>query len=195
MAQHLPQPPQQGQVITVDQLPGLLRPLLAALSGEQEMAIRQLHGQIIELQQFITSAHEEIAAIRPANMRDVEIPGAQDELSAVVAATEEATHAILDSVEGLESLSASLPPGSEEQWNALIVRIYEASNFQDITGQRISKVVNTLRGIELRVSKLATHFPGPELGIMKIASEASLLNGPQLPENAVSQDEVDAMFD
>lgn len=195
MAQHLPMPHLQGDSIPVDQLPGLLRSLLAALSSEQELAIRHLHDQIIELQQFITLAHEEIASIHPANMRDVEIPEAQDELSAVVAATEEATHVILDSVEGLERLSAGLPAESEEHWNALIVRIYEASNFQDITGQRISKVVNTLRGIELRVSKLAAHFPGSALDITEITGGPGLLNGPQLPETAVSQDEVDAMFD
>jgi chemotaxis protein CheZ len=85
-----------------------------------------------------------------------------------------------------------------------VTRIYEACNFQDITGQRISKVVATLKTIETRLVSLAAAVghgggaaakagkPGPQDGAKP--SDADLLNGPQLPQNAKKQDEVDALL-
>ncbi len=195
LALHSPAAYKQGKDIPAAQLPELFRKLFTAICGEQEKAIEVLHVQITELQQFISAAHEEIAAIRPGSMQNIEIPEAQDELSAVVSATEEATNIILDSVEGLESLSASFTGECAEKWQSLIVRIYEASNFQDITGQRIAKVVNTLRGIESRVQKLTAFFPGEDAATSDVTGDMGLLNGPQLPEKAVTQDDIDALFE
>ncbi len=158
--------------------------------------INELHGQIDEMSRFISSAYSEIATMRPHNLREVEIPGATDELHAVVSATEEATNIILDTAEKLEGLSQNLPDQQAQEWQSLVVKIYEASNFQDVTGQRIKKVVATLRGIETRVSKLVTLFPNPDAegDDNEISYEQSLLNGPQMPVAAIDQDDIDAMF-
>lgn len=184
-----------GDMIPAGKLPELLRSVLAALEHSGDTKIDLMRNQVSEMQQFITNARREIAGIRPNAMREVDIPVATDELDAVVAATEAATNAILDSVEKLESVCTGLSSENAAQLETLVVKIYEASNFQDITGQRIGKVVSTLKGIEARVSKLAAVFPDlEEDAAEQKEGEASLLNGPQMPSNANAQDDIDAMF-
>ena len=86
------------------------------------------------------------------------------------------------------------------------MRIYDACNFQDLTGQRINKVLTTLEYIEAKIVKLIKLF-----GFQRDAEEmlnekidkvekkvprknAELLNGPELPNGAPSQDDIDALF-
>jgi len=185
-----------GDMVPIDQLPGILRSLFSALEGNSEPDLEHLRSQIDEMQEFIGSARREISSIRPNAMREVDIPEATDELDAVVMATEEATNAILDSVEKLEGICGSLKGADAEALQSLVMKIYEASNFQDITGQRISKVVNTLQGIEARVTKLVALFPDEDESChVSCDGNKSLLNGPQLPDLANGQDDIDALFD
>ena len=78
--------------------------------------------------------------------------------------------------------------------------MFEACNFQDITGQRISKVVKTLQFIEERVNKMIEIWG--EEGFTDVKqdqeerdAEAALLNGPQLANQGVSQADIDKLFD
>ncbi len=84
-------------------------------------------------------------------------------------------------------------------------RIYEACGFQDITGQRVTKVVKTLKDIEERIDALVAAFgseiekvkaeqPEPEEKEEKKDSDEDLLHGPQLAKDAKSQAEVDALL-
>jgi chemotaxis protein CheZ len=185
-----------GDLVPVDQLSGLLRTVLGELERAVNPDIGTLREQVDEMQDFILNARKEISSIRPNAMREVDIPEATDELDAVVMATEEATTTILDSVEKLESICGVLTGSDAAEINSLVVKIYEASNFQDITGQRISKVVNTLKGIELRVTKLVDLFPGNDaVATDEECSEAALLNGPQMTNVANDQNDIDALFD
>ncbi len=185
-----------GDAILLDKLPGILRDVLSSMANPNEPELEVLRVQVNEMQSFIKNARKEISSIRPNALRDIEIPEATDELDAVVMATEEATHAILDSVEKLEHICVGFTGNQAEELQGLVVRIYEASNFQDVTGQRISKVVNTLQGIETRVTKLIALFPGvDEGGAAGSEGDAKFLNGPQLPQNACAQDDIDALFD
>ncbi len=188
-----------GEMVPVDQLPGLLHAVLAELERLADPNIHTLREQIDEMQDFIVMARREISGIRPNAMREVDIPEATDELDAVVMATEEATTTILDSVEKLERICGVLTGSDAEEINALVVKIYEASNFQDITGQRIGKVVNTLKGIESRVTKIVDLFPGNDAETPDSKDngcpDAALLNGPQLASLANDQDDIDALFD
>ncbi len=185
-----------GDAISVDQLGNILRNIFSILDDAVEPDLNTLRIQFNEMQEFIGNARREISSIRPNAMREVDIPEATDELDAVVAATEEATNTILDSVEKLESICSSLTGSDAAALEALVVKIYEASNFQDITGQRISKVVNTLQGIESRVTKLVALFPGMDETVSEDkAGAASLLNGPQMTSVANDQDDIDALFD
>jgi chemotaxis protein CheZ len=133
------------------------------------------------------------------------------ELDAVVNGTEQATQSILSMVEEIDGIASSLidtaPNEAEREVGRNIqervVKVFEACNFQDITGQRISKVVNTWKFIEGHVDQMMEIWGGitafkefiPEAPPEK-EGDAALLNGPKLEEDAghVSQDDIDALF-
>ena len=77
-------------------------------------------------------------------------------------------------------------------------QIYEACSFQDITGQRITKVVATLKAIETKVAQIVTTFGTSEreVPIAEAAdgAEAALLNGPQHPTVAMDQSDIDKLL-
>jgi chemotaxis protein CheZ len=154
--------------------------------------------EIEDLARLIKNAKREIASIHPDEIRRKHLPTATDELDAIVAATAEATGAILDAAERLSELAIEGDAGA--QVADQVTRIYEACTFQDITGQRITKVVKTLQEIETKVTGIVRVFGGTALAQAplrekKLKGEAALLNGPQLPSGAASQSDIDALFD
>ena len=80
------------------------------------------------------------------------------------------------------------------------MRIYEACSFQDITGQRITKIITTLKSIETKVAQIIATFGGrnPNQPAAAIAppqmDEDELLNGPQLPAMAMDQSDIDKLL-
>ena len=91
--------------------------------------------------------------------------------------------------------------GGTGRLGTIVVKVYEACSFQDITGQRITKVVKALHHIEGRIDALLAVFGAEHLASGEPAQDApptdvaaSLLNGPQLPESANSQADIDALM-
>ena len=80
----------------------------------------------------------------------------------------------------------------------LTMRIFEACSFQDITGQRISKVVAALKMVEQRIERIVgTYAPGSRpVAAARIEDPARdpLLNGPQAPHAAMDQAEIDRLL-
>ncbi len=137
---------------------------------------------------------------------------AADELDAVVEATERAATSILSAVEDIEThasvLKATNKGGDVSDIEAILERtvtLYEACNFQDLTGQRISKIVSVLKFVEDHIDRMIEAWGGLEafrdlmgdVAPSKIDDESSLLNGPKLAEDAghVDQSDIDSLFD
>jgi len=125
------------------------------------------------------------------------------ELDAVVAGAAHAALIILSAAEEIDRtasrLSATLD-GKPEQDLAqnigdLVIRIFEACNFQDLVGQRVSKVTATLAFLEDRNGGALdeTDNAVPERPRGEAGQE---LHGPRLDidRGHVSQDDVDAIF-
>jgi chemotaxis protein CheZ len=81
------------------------------------------------------------------------------------------------------------------------VRVYEACNFQDLAGQRIGKVIVTLRMVEEQLTVMIENcnkVTGAAQPGKAIDSQPSgdLLNGPRLDGAAghASQQDIDLMF-
>ncbi|MEO5372718.1 MAG: protein phosphatase CheZ [Alphaproteobacteria bacterium] len=163
-----------------------------------------------ELQALVNSIHQtkvEIATLRPTTSEVDRLTVVSNELDAVVSATETATQIILDSAEHVDTAATAIQSLSSDpavsrlvdEIKEHVIAIFEACNFQDITGQRITKVVNTLLFIEERVEAMIDiwgrdsfqELPPPEdEGLLD--EDAKLLNGPQL--GAISQDDIDRLF-
>jgi len=159
---------------------------------------RGLFSELESLALFIETAKRDIAALHPEEIRKKHLPTAADELDAIVASTAEATGSILDSAEKLSAIAETLSGPAVDQIVEQVTRIFEACTFQDITGQRITKVVKTLKEIDGKVGELVRAFGsrgGRAARRKGRRGDAALLNGPQLPQNATSQAEIDALFD
>ena len=119
-----------------------------------------------------------------------------DELEEIVTETARAANEIMGAAETVENIALGTDAATREALTAAATRIYEASTFQDITGQRITKVVRALQHIESRVEALSTAC-GSVIGRADDArsGDAALLNGPQLSLNAATQSEIDSLFD
>ena len=157
-----------------------------------------LYEGLARLATIIENARRDIASLRPDEIRQKHLPSATDELDAIVAATATATGDILDAAEKISSMADAV--GSSKLTDE-VTRIFEACSFQDITGQRITKVVRTLKEIEAKVGDLVRAFGsietaagGPDAHGDGPSGDEALLNGPQLPANARSQADIDAIF-
>lgn len=159
-------------------------------------------SELREIAQYIESLKGEIGALRPNELREQSIPLAGQELDAIVSATEKATHSIMECAEAVMAHDAT----DVESYKAFVedrmMIIFEACSFQDITGQRIAKVVETLRLIESRVARFAEALPVVDGDAVVSETERAaaerkqrlILHGPQHESDAIKQDEVDRLF-
>ena len=140
--------------LTRDQVTDIVRQVLGSIEGDISSTDIKFYREIEGLARFIRNAKVEIAAIRPKDITTEHIPHATDQLDAVVGATEEATNKIMDECDHISSLASTLTSEQNEKLTACVTRIYEACNFQDLTGQRITKVVSALKHIEDKIQAL-----------------------------------------
>jgi chemotaxis protein CheZ len=189
-----------------DEIEDVVSEMLSTMEGDLSEMNLKLYAEVESLARYIVNAKSEIAALRPDEIMSDHIPSATDELDAIVGSTEEATNGILQAMESLESLVGEMPPELGEKVTDAVTKVYESCNFQDVTGQRITKVVKALKHIESKVDALVGAF-GEDIAKYKAAhptteskkeqdpmSDAALLNGPQLPDNASKQDDIDALL-
>lgn len=166
-----------------------------------------LRGQLHDLRSSIDKTKQEIAAVRQPGATDDRLLTAALELDAIVQATEHATHNILSAAEDIDDRVEKLKERVGDvaaleilqEISTLVVKIFENCNFQDITGQRTSKVVKTLNYIEQRVMTMIDIWGAEEFKDIKVAQEkrhgdAALLEGPQFENQGVSQADIDALF-
>ncbi len=160
----------------------------------------------------ISRTKREIAVLHGKSFNGEEMAKVNGELGAVVGGTEEATQQILEAAELIDNAAAALAKvGTPDQQKRLseeiqerVVSIFEACNFQDLTGQRISKVMTTMKFIENHINVMMDIWGGvdaikahaPPI-IDEREGDAKLLNGPKLDGDVghASQNDIDALFD
>jgi chemotaxis protein CheZ len=193
----------QGPTIPTRDVVDIVSNLVGAVRADLDVAGVQIGQELRDLLDFIHGARTEIAAIKPHALSTRDIPGAADELDAIVQHTEAAAGTIMDCAEDVSAIAASVEGALAEQLQAIATRIFEASSFQDITGQRVTKVVRVLKQIEERLGRLAvavgdthtaTDTPTETDADGVPVDHKKLLNGPQLPVNANNQDDIDALL-
>ncbi len=176
----------------------VVRAVLSTMNGDLSAKEATLLHEVAELGQTIANAKAEIAALRVDDIKQRDIPFATDELDAIVAHTATATHDILESCETLDQVADALTGENATKLQDATTKIYEACSFQDITGQRITKVVTTLKAIEAKIGHIVSTFgPGAEFDMPVTAApvgDDALLNGPQLPAMAMDQSDIDKLL-
>jgi len=178
----------------------------AALGGapptEDQDATRR-HGEIMH-ELGALRAGLAVAAPTPRERAHLDGPRLQAEqftrmareLAAVLKDSEQATQKILAAAEDIDqaanNLSAALKDeieqGLAQDIRDRVIAVFEACNFQDLTSQRVAKVMATLDRTEKEIRRV--------LAALQEADAAPPVHGPRLDGDRghVSQGEIDVMF-
>jgi len=193
----------------------------ASVSGEAQALLETYRAQIEQCEKLkveldlihdaINRTKREIAVLHGTSFNGEEMAKVNGELGAVVGGTEHATQQILEAAEAIDQAASALAkvtsPDQQqrlaEEIQERVISIFEACNFQDLTGQRINKVMTTMKFIENHISVMMDIWGGVD-AIKAHAppivdtreGAAKLLNGPKLDGDAghASQDDIDALF-
>ena len=172
----------------------------------------KIKAELTIIQKAIDSTKFEIAALHLPGEESPDITRMSDELGAIVTGTEQATETILTAVEQIDDnagdLAAAVRTNAQKDMAAdiqdQVVKVFEACNFQDLTGQRIGKVIRAFSFIEQRVDQMMEIWGGIESfkgfepeEIKDNGTGHHLLNGPSLVDDmdVANQDDIDALFD
>jgi chemotaxis protein CheZ len=156
------------------------------------------------VQAAVRRSHGEVEAFGAALERLVR---ASRELDAVVGDTEQATQQVLRAAEQIDQNANTLAATTKSKRGQdvagdirrQVAQIYQACNFQDLTGQRVGKVIEILAALEQHAGRLLEIWrsieqckpaaSGPE-------GDDKFLNGPKLEGDGghSSQDDIDTMF-
>jgi chemotaxis protein CheZ len=196
-----------------------LRSLIEPQAAAENHAARQMRAQIAEAQAYkaeLATIYDAIGRTA-ADMASLEAgakSGAQAsrisrELAAIVTGTERATQAILQAAEEIDQSAHALAAALKNHERGLVhdiqervVQIFEVCNFQDLTGQRVSKAVTTLRFIEEHIDRMleiwqrVEHFQPITADSGSEDNERRFLNGPKLTGDGghSTQREIDELF-
>jgi chemotaxis protein CheZ len=187
--------------------------------GADRATLERSRAQIAEAQAYkaelelihaaLKRTREELGALE-GSPRALDIARASRELEAIVAGTEQATQQVLQAAEDIDQtanallavLKGSYERGLANDIRDRVVQVFEACNFQDLTGQRVGKVVEILAYLEEHVARLAEIWSRverfepitPDAGVN---GDERFLNGPRLNGDTghSSQSEIDCLFD
>jgi chemotaxis protein CheZ len=175
-----------------------LRAMLASVPAAPGPSRSTDVGRIAAELRLIHSAIGSGKPLQPADGGPATGSGARlaDELAAVIGASETATQKILAAAEDIDqsannlsaALKSDIESGLAHDIRDRVVQIFEACNFQDLTSQRVAKVLAAFTGLERQIARaldeLAPAAPSPPV------------HGPRLPGDPghVSQNDVDSLF-
>jgi len=202
---------QDAQVMEVLKLAQQLTDTMQLFFGSLD---RSIHEEFTYIANYISKTREEISRLRPNDIKEQRIPVAGAELEAVVTDTERATEAIMSEAETILTLEADDPAAYKAAVDEAMMRIIENCSFQDLAGQRVSKVVTSLKHVEGRVSRFAQtmgvadaeadetetseeerrkklHLHGPAIG----GPEKKQDEVDDILESDLDQNAIDALFD
>jgi len=186
-----------GQVMEVLALAQQLTDTMQLFFGSLDKSI---HQEFVYIADYIARTRTEISKLRPNDIKEQRIPTAGAELVAVVTDTERATETIMLEAETLLATKPDDVAAYKAQVDEAMMRIIEACSFQDLSGQRVSKVVESLSHVEKRVSRFAATMgvhdaEADEDEIAEADRKKKLhLNGPAIGGPEVKQDAIDEMI-
>ena len=177
----------------------LVRAVVSVRGGALEARQSELQAELDELGRHLAVAKAEIADLYVDEVMARQIPAASSELDAIVQHTASATDTILDSCEVVDRIAGQLAGNDGQELQEATSRIYEACSFQDVTGQRITKVMAALKTIDARLTAIgyglsSATTPEAAAALMDGVADGALMNGPQLPGHGTDQGEIDRIL-
>lgn len=191
--------------VLLEAIKKLERSLMSGGAGASAPTADQIRFDLVEMAAAIAQTKREIAALRADDDQSEGIMAATEELDAIVVATETATQAILEAAEHIQEVTWTMRENgvAEDYCDSVenqVTEIYTSCSFQDITGQRTSKVVAVLHYLEQRLEAMRHIWGGDEVEPQAPSEntdtrpDSHLLNGPQHEGEGHDQGDVDLMM-
>jgi chemotaxis protein CheZ len=179
--------------------------MASSLSPDTSNVDKFVHEEIERLAKYIIDTKKEIFAMQTNDKSEDVIMDASAHLDEVIKHTEEATNTIMDACDKVQAGATGIGGDKEAAIMEATNAIFDACTFQDITGQRIRKVIKLLENIEERINKLndmmgdspifAEAEANKDFSKAAVpANDKDLLNGPQLKGQGTNQSDIDALF-
>jgi chemotaxis protein CheZ len=175
--------------------PRTARPHAAALPAKEAPEVAYKH-ELAAVRDAIARSEQELAAL----LSGTPVPRLQQELGAVITGMDEATQKILHATETIDESARALQASLQNDYNRGLaqdileqaVKIYEACNFQDLAGQRITKAITAMKHVEQQLDRLTDIWGKVE----HKPAAATLVNGPKLDRDTghADQRDIDRMF-
>ena len=183
-----------------------------------------LEGLAKITREFEAFYQELSAKFQPAleGMAQKELPEASDQLNAIVEATENAASKIMDVLEDMQSDQEKIKTalniikdvqnlsddnqvvldgaaGASDNCMQGIMTIFEELSFQDLTGQRIKKIVALVQAVEGKVKEILNSLGDTLPAADNISGEMEkdedpLLKGPQKKGEGMDQSAIDSLL-
>lgn len=164
--------------------------------------IDQIRFDLVEMATAIARTKAEVAAMKPDVDHSGALCSATEHLDIIVAQTEAATSDILAAAEQVQEIAWTLREhGVEDEVCDILdgkaTDIYTACSFQDLTGQRIRRVLDVLHYLENRLSALVGIWGLEGAAVPTLPSQEEsrdLVSGPAKPGEGLDQSDVDSMM-
>lgn len=183
--------------VTLKQVVVSLDRTVARLGGESKLEGRDVAAYLRALGSILRRVCADLETAQPIRIINEELPGITTELEVVSKEVFGATEKILENAEKIDENAEDAAVVAEA-----VMQIFEACSFQDITGQRITKITGRLRSVETRARATSAAVDAgidadlradlEALDQVKEGDEA-LLQGPQT-KGGSSQEDIDALL-
>ncbi|MEQ8193384.1 MAG: protein phosphatase CheZ [Rhodospirillales bacterium] len=171
----------------------------------------KLKAEISGLLLYLQRVRTEIAAMGRGRDEEHNFESMGKQLDAIVEATEHATETIMNAMEQNEECVTLLKAGEKDPKKLELLdkisdngnAVFEACSFQDITGQRVTKIIKSISFVEERVESLLNIWGREALAEVETGvgeetkrEQELMLHGPKVDgQESISQAEIDKLFD
>ncbi len=168
---------------------------------------QRLSENLEALFSYVQRVRTEIASLNQSGDGEDKFATMGEQLDGVLEATKDASDSIMEAIEKNNEAVAKLKESIEDSELIELLEtiensnsaVFEACAFQDITGQRVTRIVKSVSYVEDRVNALREIWGDDELAKVELAAvemteNEKLLHGPQSKAEAISQDEIDKLF-
>jgi chemotaxis protein CheZ len=180
----------------------ILEEILGSLKGDLSVPGAE---RISEAQTALASVHGDLSPVELDELRYKNFPDIKSDLEALMQSLSTSAEAILAATEKIEDAIDKAEPEDAETASTALAEIYQACSFQDINGQRVARVNQTVKRIEYTTEILLAALGDDtakkrkaELGdFVKRAADRNaerLLHGPQDGEDSNTQEDIDKIL-
>ena len=170
---------------------------------------KKLQAEVLGLIRYIQRLRQEIAGIAQEKDSRTAFDNMADRLDGIVESTAQATDTILAAMEEMDGFVTRLrghpePAEIDSICDGIATKTMvamEACSFQDLTGQRISRIIGSMKFVEERVNAMAElcgrqeiQALGEQWHLPEQVDDGVVLDGPQQAGVGISQDEIDQLF-